>query len=76
MDAWICQNLLQNRAQNGPKSFKIDLWGSLDPLWGPTWRPSGAGVRSRAQKVKKYQILGSPRESKMDQKSIQNLIKK
>ena len=48
MDTWICQNLLQNRAQNGPKSLKIDLWGSLGALWGTSWRPSGAGTTTRA----------------------------
>ena len=75
MDTWICEDLVKNRAQNGPKSFKIEVWGSLGALWEPSWRPSGAGATTRAQKVEKYAIFGSPRSSKMDQKSIQNRIK-
>ena len=65
--------MVQNRAQNGSKSFKIEVWGSLGAVWESSWRPSGAGATTRAQKVKKYKIFGSPRSSKMDQKSIQNL---
>ena len=54
MDTWICQNLLQNRAQNGPKSFKIDLWGvswsTLGTLLAPKWRRSET-KSSKSQKI-------------------------
>ena len=74
IDMWNCKKMIQNRIQNGPKSFKIEVWGSLGALWDPSWRPSGAGATTRAQKIQKCKIFGSPRESKMDQKSIQNHI--
>ena len=67
--------MVKNRAQNGPKSFKIEVWGSLGALWEPSWRPSGAGATTRAQKIKKYAIFESPRSSKMDKKSIKNHTK-
>ena len=67
--------MVQNRVQNGPKSFKIEVWGSLGALWDPSWRPSGAGATTRAQKVEKCKIFGSPKEPKMEQKAMQNHVK-
>ena len=58
-----------------PNPLKISLWGSLGWLWGCSWRPSGAGATSRAQKVETSKILGSPREPKIHQKSILKLMK-
>ena len=58
-----------------PNPLKIDLWGSLGWLWGCSWPPSAAGATTRAQKVEKCTILGSPKSSKMNQKPIQNRIK-
>ena len=75
MDMESHQKSLQNRPQNSRKFYKIDLWGCLGALWGPSWRQVGAGATTRAQKLEKYEILGSPRGSKMDQKSSQNHVK-
>ena len=58
------EDLLQNRRQDGPKLWKIDLWGCLGGLWGPSWRPGGAGATTRVEKLKKYRILGTPRGEK------------
>ena len=76
MHTWICEKIVQHRLQNGPKSFKIEVWGPLGALWDPSWRPSGTGAITRAQKVEKLRIFGSPRGPKIEKKSIQNHVKK
>ena len=57
------------------KSWKIDLWSCLGPLWAPSWRQDGPRATPRANFDEKYSILGWPVGSKMEPKSIKNLIK-
>ena len=58
-----------------PNSWKIDLWSRLGALWAPSWRQDGPTVTPRASYDEKYSILGWPVGSKMEPKSIKNLMK-
>ena len=57
-----------------PNSWKIDLRSRLGALWAPAWRQDGPRATPRANFDEKYSILGWPVGSKMEQKSIKNLI--
>ena len=70
------RNLFEHRPEEGPKSLKIELWGCLGALWGPSWRQDGARAATRAKLNRKCEILGSPRGAKMEPKSMQILMKK
>ena len=63
-------NLIQNPLQDDPKSLKINLWGFLGALWRPSWRQCGTWATTTAQKLKKYQIIGSSRGSKMNPRRV------
>ena len=56
-------------------SWKIDLRSRLGALWAPAWRQDGPRATPRANFSEKYSILGWPVASKMEPKSIKNLIK-
>ena len=58
-----------------PNSWKIDLWSRLGALWAPSWRQDGPRATPRGKMCKRYSILGWPVGSKMEPKSIKNLIK-
>ena len=67
----IYQSLLESSTRNGPKSS-----GALLDDFGVALHVQVvAGATTRAQKVKTHQILGSPREPKMHQKSILFFLK-
>ena len=77
MGTRICENVIQNRVKNGPKSLKIKLWASLGALWGPSWRQDGAKTTTRAKINEKSRIWESLGDAKMERKkrSIKNLTK-
>ena len=75
MDMESHQKSLQNRPQNCRKFDKIDLWGCLGALWGPSWRQDGARATTRAKTIEKYTILGSAWRFKMEPTSNNNMIK-
>ena len=56
-------------------SWKIDLQSRLGALSAPAWRQDGPRATTRANFDEKYSILGWPVGSKMEPKSIKNLIK-
>ena len=56
-------------------SRKIDLWSCPGALWAPSWRQYGPRATPRAKFNEKYSILGWPVGSKMEPKSIKNLMK-
>ena len=58
-----------------PNSWKIELRSRLGALWAPAWRQDGPRATPRANFEEKYLILGWPVGSKMEPKSIKNLIK-
>ena len=58
-----------------PNPLKIDLWSGLGALWAPSWRQDDPRVAPRAKIDEKYSILGWPVGSKMEPKSVKNLIK-
>ena len=58
-----------------PNSWKIDFWSRLGALWAPSWRQDGPRATPRANFDEKYSILGWPMGSKMEPKSIKNLMK-
>ena len=58
-----------------PNSRKIDLWSCPGALWVPSWRQDGPRATPRATFNEKNLILGWPVGSKMEPKSIKNLIK-
>ena len=58
-----------------PNSRKIDLWSCPGTLWAPSWRQYGPRATPRAKFNEKYSILGWPVGSKMEPKSIKNLMK-
>ena len=58
-----------------PNSLKIELWSRLGALWARAWRQDGLRATPRANFNEKYSILGWPVGSKMEVKSIKNLIK-
>ena len=58
-----------------PNSRKFDLWSCPGALWAPSWRQDGPRATPRAKFNQKYSILGWPVGSKMEPKSIKNLIK-
>ena len=55
-------------AQIVPNSWKIDFWRCLGALWWPSWR-------QELTKLEKYRIFRSPVGSKMEPKSLKNLMK-
>ena len=57
-----------------PDSWKIDLRSRLGALWAPAWRQDGPRATPRANFDEKYSILGWPVGSKMEPKSINNMI--
>ena len=61
--------------QMRPNSRKIGLWSCPGALWAPSWRQYGPRATSRAKVNEKYSILGWPVGSKMEPKSIKNLMK-
>ena len=58
-----------------PNSRKFDLWSCPGALWAPSWRQDGPRATPRAKFNQKYSILGWPVGSKMEPKSIKNLMK-
>ena len=56
-------------------SWKFELWSRLGALWAPSWRQDGPRVAPRVKINEKCLILGLPVGSKMEPKSIKNLIK-
>ena len=56
-------------------SWKFELWSCLGALWAPSWRQDGSRMAPRAKINEKCLILGLPVGSKMEPKSIKNLIK-
>ena len=58
-----------------PNSGKIDLWSCPGALWAPSWRQDGPRATPRAKFNEKYSILGWPVGSKMEPKSVKNLMK-
>ena len=62
--------------ENGGKYEKIEPWGCLGALWGPSWRQDGARAATRAKLTRKFEILGSPRGAKMEPKSMKIMMKK
>ena len=56
-------------------SWKIELWSRLGARWAPSWRQDGPRVAPRVKINEKCLILGLPVGSKMDPKSVKNLIK-
>ena len=69
------QESVQNRLQNGRKYQKIEPWGCPGALWGASWRQDGARATTRAKMNEKCQTLGSHRGTKMELKSMKNLLK-
>ena len=55
-----------------PNSRKIDLWSCLGT---PSWRQDGPRATPRPEFKRKLSILGWPVGSKMEPKSIKNLMK-
>ena len=58
-----------------PNSRKIDLWSCPGALWAPSWRQDGPRATPRANFDETCLILGWPVGSKMEPKSIKNLMK-
>ena len=58
-----------------PNSWKIDLRSRLGPLWAPSWRQDDPRVAPRPKIDEKSSILGGAVGSKMEPKSIKNLMK-
>ena len=58
-----------------PNSWKIDLQSCLGALWAPSWRQVGPRATPRPKINEKSWILRWPVGSKMEPKSIKNLIK-
>ena len=58
--------------------FKIDPlehFGALRALWAPAWRQDGPRATPRSKINEKFPILRSPVGSKIEPKSINNLMK-
>ena len=64
-----------NLLQDGHKSLKIELWSSLGTLWGLSRRQDGSRSTPRGKINEKSSISGGPMGSKMEPKSIKNLMK-
>ena len=58
-----------------PNSLKIDLQSCLGAPWAPSWRQDGPRATPRANFTEKCSNLGGAVGSKMEPKSIKNLIK-
>ena len=58
-----------------PNSGKIGLWSYPGALWAPSWRQYGPRATQEAKSDEKYLISGWPVGSKMETKSIKNLMK-
>ena len=56
-------------------SWKLELWSRLGALCAPSWRQDGPRVAPRVKINEKCLILGLPVGSKMEPKSLKNLIK-
>jgi hypothetical protein len=67
--------IFENWCHSVQISWKIELWSCLGPLWVPSWRQDGPRVAPRAKNDEKCWTLGRPVGSKMEPKSIKNLIK-
>ena len=71
--------IFEKSSKNDPKmvqnSWKIYLWSCLGALWAPSWRQDGPRATPRPKIYEKSWILRWPVGSKMEPKSIKNLIK-
>ena len=67
--------IFPNRPKMVPNSRKIDLWSCPGALWAPAWRQDGPRATPRANFHENYSILGWPVGSKMEPKSVKNLLK-
>ena len=71
----IFENSLKIDPKMVPNSWKIDIWSCLGALWAPSGRQDDPRATPRAKFNEKYSILGWPMRSKMEPKSIKNLMK-
>ena len=71
----ILRILSENDSKMAQNSWKIDIWSCLGALWAPSGRQDDPRATPRAKFNEKYSILGWPMRSKMEPKSIKNLMK-